>query len=377
MKLFLLFSEGVISALSPCVLPILPMYIGYLSQNAKRVDENGNITYRQSTILLYTLFFILGITMTFFVLTLTMVGASGIFSAYKLQFTVLGGVFVFMMGLLQLGVIEIPWLMREHRLPKFFNLQNMNLFTAFLMGFLFSFAWTPCIGPALSGVLVLAAGASAFEGVLMIFCYAAGFLIPFLLLGIFTNQILKILKEKQSVLKHLIKVGGIILLCMGVFMMNEGFSSVSLNPQQNTENPYDFALSDQYGKVHTLGKYKGKPVMLTFFATWCTYCQKEMVHLQELYEQGSEVVILGVIQPGGNDLSKEEIIVWLEENGYTFPVLFDDVGALMRTYGINGFPSNFFVKPDGEFYGYAPGYLDSSTLEKIFSDLIKMKESAN
>ena len=118
-------------------------------------------------------------------------------------------------------------------------------------------------------------------------------------------------------------------------------------------------------------------MMLTFFATWCTYCQKEMVHLQELYEQGSEVVILGVIQPGGNDLSKEEIIVWLEENGYTFPVLFDEVGALMRTYGINGFPSNFFVKPDGEFYGYAPGYLDSGTLEKIFSDLIKMKESAN
>lgn len=80
MKLFLLFSEGVVSALSPCVLPILPLYIGYLSQNAKRVDEQGRITYRRSVVLLYTLFFVLGITMTFFVLTLTMVSASNFFS---------------------------------------------------------------------------------------------------------------------------------------------------------------------------------------------------------------------------------------------------------------------------------------------------------
>lgn len=371
MQFVVLFIEGITSALSPCVLPILPLYMGYLSQNAKRVNEQGEISYKRSIVLIYTLFFVLGIVMTFFVLALTMLGMGQFFSDYKMQLSVLGGVFVFMMGLLQLGVIEIPWLSREYRLPKALNPQNMNLLTAFMMGFLFSFAWTPCIGPALSGVLVMASSANAADGFMMILVYAVGFLIPFLALGLFTSQILTWIKTKQSFLKRLVKFGGILLLCMGIFMMHEGFALASnvAGCDTDTQSQYDFTLSDQYGNTHTLSKYKGKPVMITFFATWCTYCKQELAHIQQIYDTEEDVVILTIIQPGGNDLSKEEIVAWLLENEYTFPVLFDETGVYLRNYGVSGYPFSFFVQEDGEFYGYVPGYVDEAGLLNILEQL--------
>lgn len=371
MQYIVLLIEGITSALSPCVLPILPLYMGYLSQNAKRVDEQGNISYKRSIVLLYTLFFVLGIVMTFFVLALTMLGAGQFFSDYKMQFSVLGGVFVFMMGLVQLGVIEIPFLNKEYRLPKIINVQNMNLLTAFMMGFLFSFAWTPCIGPALSGVLVMASSANGIEGFMMILIYAAGFLIPFLVLGLFTAQALVFIKAKQAFLKCLVKVGGILLLCMGIFMMHEGFALASnvSSCQSDSNSQYDFTLTDQYGNTHTLSKYKGKPVMITFFASWCTYCKQELAHIEQIYQNEEDVVILTIIQPGGNDLSKEEIIAWLSENEYTFPVLFDETGVYLQNYGVSGYPFSFFVQADGEFYGYVPGYVDEASLINILEQL--------
>ena len=220
----------------------------------------------------------------------------------------------------------------------------------------------------------MAAGAEAAEGILMILVYAAGFLIPFLILGLFTAQVLQFIKEKQHIVKYTIKAGGIILLCMGVFMMNEGFGSVSAaleaaNESSEPKSQYDFTLTDQYGNSHTLSDYEGKPVLITFFATWCTYCKQELVHIQNLYTSQDDVVILTIIQPGGNDLSKEEIKAWLTENKYSFPVLFDEAGAMTRTYGISGYPFSFFVQSDGEFFGYIPGYVDETSLIQIFEQL--------
>ncbi len=371
MNYFLLFSEGIISALNPCVLPILPLYFGYLSQNAKVVDENGNITYRQSKILLYTLFFVLGITMTFFVLALTISGVNFFFSDYNVEFMVLGGVFVVLMGLVQLEIIEIPLLLKDRRINKQLNLSNMNLLNAFMMGFLFSFSWTPCVGPALSGVLTLAASQSMITGSIMILVYAFGFILPFLVLGGFTQFSLNFIQAKQHVFKKLIKIGGIILIIMGSFMINEGFSLVhsQANEQANSANQMDFLLTDQYNEEHTLQMYEGKKVVLTFFATWCKYCIQELQTLQEIHETRDDVVILTVANPNGHDGSIDEIVAWLNEQGFTMPVLFDESGEVFMKYQVSSFPHSYFVLENGDIYGHAAGYIEKDKIEEIFNDM--------
>ncbi len=370
MNYILLFAEGVLSAISPCVLPLLPLYIGYLTSNAKSEDQNGNISYNQKKVILYTLCFVLGIASTFVILTLSMMKITDLFNNYRLEFSVLGGIFVILMGLVQLEFIQIPFLMKDRRINAKLNLSSMNFITAFLMGFFFSFTWTPCIGPALSGVILMASNQSLVQGLFMIMCYTAGFSIPFLLLGTFTEISLNFIKKNQNILMKSIKVGGLILVCMGCFMTYQGFKSVKVSQSVQNENDATyFSLQDQNGKTHTLSMYKDKKVMITFLATWCTYCKQELTHIQELYNSRDDIVILTVLQPGINDISKEDALKWIEENNFTFPVLFDETGSIFLNYGVTGFPTSFFFDSNGDPVGYAPGYLDQAKLIEIINKI--------
>ena len=104
---------------------------------------------------------------------------------------------------------------------------------------------------------------------------------------------------------------------------------------------YDFTLTDQYGNTHTLSDYKGKIVMLQFFATWCTYCKAELPSVQELYEElPDDLVILVVNQPGGRETDKQGVIDFLNKNGYTFPTVFDEDGQVNYNYGVTGLPTD-------------------------------------
>lgn len=379
MNPFLVFVEGVLSFFSPCILPLLPVYMGYLSGNAKTIDENGKISYRRSSVLLTTVWFILGVSCTFFLMAFAVVSARNVFESYHGEIALIGSIVVVLMGLVQLDVIRIPFLMQDHSLMHKLNLKKMNGLTAFWMGFLFSFSWTPCIGPYLTSIVVMAAGsADAWKGILLIVWYALGFLLPFLALGLFTSELLRFFKEKQKWFHWAIKLGGIILVGMGIWMGVQAVSelkqpetvlgSSSLDyEERELQSEQDFILYDQYGAIHQLSDYKGKTVVVTFVASWCHYCTMEMDALRLTWEMDPDVVHLVVIQPGGNDLSKEELIVWLEENEYEFPVLFDEDGSVFYKYGVNGLPTNFFVFSTGDIHGYVPGYLTSEQMKEIVS----------
>ncbi|WP_297289967.1 cytochrome c biogenesis protein/redoxin [uncultured Flavonifractor sp.] len=406
------FAQGLLSFFSPCVLPLVPLYVGYLAGGARTVDEQGNIRYPRGKVLVNTLFFVVGVSFAFFVLGLGFTAAGRFFSGNQTLFARISGIIMILFGVYQFGFFgKAAPLEKEHRLPFRLDRWAMNPLVALVLGFTFSFAWTPCVGPTLGSVLLMASSAaSAGKGFLLIAVYTAGFVIPFLAVGIFTGTVLNFFKTHQKVVKYTGKVGAALLILMGIMtftgFMNgiTGYLSgigggTAVQPpnetpsQSQTVTPRpeatettqpepsaeptpepeiaapDFTLTDQYGNSHTLSDYKGKTVFLNFWATWCGPCKSEMPDIQKLYESYGEnsedLVVLAVANPGGQDVSQEEIEQFLEDNGYTFPVLMDDTGITLAYYGISAFPTTFMIDTNGNVYGYVPGAMTADIMESI------------
>ena len=229
------FFQGLISFFSPCVLPLIPLYIGYLSGGAKTVDENGNILYKRSRIMRNTLFFVLGISFAFFLLGFGFTAIGRFFHNYQTWFTRIGGIIVILFGLYQLGLFGSSSLSKEHRLHFQPDSLAMNPLTALILGFTFSFAWTPCVGPALASVLLLAASASSsFTGFLLIGVYTLGFVLPFLAVGLFTKALLDFFRKYRSAVKYTVKLGGILMILIGVMMFTGWMNGISSYLSGNT-----------------------------------------------------------------------------------------------------------------------------------------------
>lgn len=396
------FLEGVLSFFSPCVLPLIPIYMGYLAGNGER-SADGMIVYERRKVFWHTVCFVLGVSAAFFLLGLSFTALGTFFFEHKTLFSRVGGLIIMALGLFQLGFFDADFLQREHRVHLNLSGKRMNPLVAFVMGFTFSFAWTPCVGPALSSVLIMASGAkTVFLGNLLVGVYAIGFVIPFLFLGLFTTRILGLFKSKQNLLRYTVKAGGVLLILMG-FMTFTGWmngvtsylNGVSAPAEQSeqAEQPeagrkatpsVDFELADQYGEMHKLSDYKGKVVFINFWTTWCGYCQREMPHIQELYEEYGEntgdVIFLGLANPKSEsnpyaqDEDIESITAFIEEGGYTFPTLFDTTNAVYEAYRIRSFPTTFMIDREGNIYGYISGALTKDMMINIIEQTMASTE---
>ncbi len=427
------FLQGLLSFFSPCVLPLLPLYIGYLSGGTAVKGEDGKIHYKQSKVLVHTLFFVAGVSFAFFLLGLGVSAVGGFFHSNQAMFARVGGILVMLFGLYQLGIFGTSSVLgREHRLPFQLDRLAMSPVTALLMGFTFSFAWTPCVGPALTSVLLMAASAATrSQGFGLIGVYTLGFVLPFLFVGLFTTRLLELFRKYRGVVRYTVKIGGILMVLMGILMFtgkmndvtgylsrisgtqvprtermeegtvaekaeadNEGEStesgtggpeSTAASEEASGETApaetaadarpvipaVDFELEDQYGNIHRLEDYRGKTIFLNFWATWCPPCKAEMPDIQKLYEKSSTegedaVIVLGVAAPNmGQEGSEEEIAAFMEEKGYTYPVLMDTEGELFNSYGIMSFPTTFMIDRDGNVFGYVSGMLSADMMDSI------------
>lgn len=233
------FLEGLLSFFSPCVIPLLPVYMGFLAGSAG-TERDGVIEYQRKKVFLNTAFFVLGISFAFFLLGTSFTLIGKLLGSYRYLLIKISGILIILLGLVQLDFIQFSFLQRERKLH--FNVadKKVNPLVALILGFTFSFAWTPCIGPALSSVLILVSGAkSTGIGYLLILVYAVGFLLPFLLLGLFTSQVLNFLKEKKKFVKYTIKAGGVLLILMGLMTFTgymNGISSYLNRAQAVKEN---------------------------------------------------------------------------------------------------------------------------------------------
>ena len=401
------FLQGLLSFFSPCVLPLIPLYISYLSGGTQTVGKDGKIYFKRRKVMLNTLCFVIGISFAFFLLGLGVSAIGTFFQSNQLLFARIGGILVVLFGLYQLGVLGTSRILgQERRLPFKLDVLAMSPITALIMGFTFSFAWTPCVGPALTSVLLMAASASTkLWGFLLIGVYTIGFVLPFLAVGLFTTKLLEFFKAHVKVVRYTAKIGGVLMIFMGILMFTGKMNAVTgylssgapvtveeqkeneetadAEEKQETESgltpAIDFILTDQYGNTHKLSDYKGKTVFLNFWATWCSPCRAEMPDIQKLYESAATegedaLVVLGVAAPNlGHEKSEEEIKAFLEENGYTYPVLMDTTGEVFMSYGVNAFPTTFMITREGEVFGYASGQLNEATMKSIVEQTMSGK----
>ena len=213
------FLAGVLSFFSPCILPLMPVYVGILldSERVKTVRIFGrDISWYG---LVKTLCFIAGLSTVFLILGY---GAGALGQVlYAPWFRYLLGGIVILLGIHQMEVINLRQLKKNRERNEFFN--------AFLIGVTFSFGWTPCVGPVLSSVLAIAAsgGDGALQGALLMLVYTLGLALPFLLLALASSWVLQHFAKLKPHMGTLKKIGGALIILMGILLMLGNLNSLA------------------------------------------------------------------------------------------------------------------------------------------------------
>ena len=211
-ELFIAFGAGLISFLSPCVLPLIPGYISYISGSSlNELIEKKNINL--TPIILFTVGF--SIVFIVFGAASTFLGQVLLQNSYELR--IAAGLVIVVLSLHIIGIINIKFLNFEKRIH---TNKNTNFYSPILIGMAFAFGWTPCIGPILGSILVLAATEENInKGILLLISYSLGLALPFILSGYLIQKFLVFSKNFRKNINLVSKIGGIILLITGILIL--------------------------------------------------------------------------------------------------------------------------------------------------------------
>ena len=173
----------------------------------------------------------------------------------------------------------------------------------------------------------------------------------------------------------------LLLVLVFIVMSFSAFAAKS-NKKEDVKMP-NIVLYDQYGKKHSLEEYKGKVVVINFWATWCGYCVRELPEFEKVYKEfGSnkkEVVILGVAgpktkeNPNNVDVEKDKIISFLKKKNVTYPTLMDEAGKSFDDYGIKYFPTTYVINKNGYLEGFVNGAISGEQLKNAINETLKKK----
>lgn len=221
------FGAGIVSFLSPCVLPLVPGYVSYVAgDRISRGRYEGNTAWRLSALWL-SFCFVLGFSTVFITLGAGATGIGKLLLHYKNEANMLGGALVMIFGLFMTGLLKLPWLQRDLRFHG--SIRGARPAGAYLIGLAFAFGWTPCIGPVLGVILTLsAATATVSSGVAMLGVYSLGLGIPFMATAMFTDAFLAWRKSIARIGRPLQIGAGAVMVTMGFAMITGQLTLLAL-----------------------------------------------------------------------------------------------------------------------------------------------------
>lgn len=212
MNYFILFLEGIITFISPCILPMIPIYISYFM--------GGNDNKNNNKALLNSIGFVIGFSVIFTILG----AAAGTFGAfiqkYMKIFNIIAGILLIVFGLNYIGIFKITFLEKSFKLKNKTNLNKLNLISSILFGMIFAIGWTPCVGTFLGAALMIAANSQdTLKGIFMLLSYSLGLGIPFIISALLIENIKGVFKFIKRNYKIINTVSGILLIIIGLMMM--------------------------------------------------------------------------------------------------------------------------------------------------------------
>jgi cytochrome c-type biogenesis protein len=308
-NILIAFAGGLLSFLSPCVLPLVPGYISLMSGVSIDHLKSGGATGSRRAVILNSLAFNAGLSVIFLALGST-AGLLGAAIINNIWVRVIGGLVIIIFGLHLIGLLKIKYLYRDTR--QFSSEKPRGMLGSLTLGMAFAAGWTPCIGPILGGIIGLAATSGGWKGGLLLSAfYSAGLAVPFLITGLGINQFLGFYSKFRQHLHKVEVVSGIILILIGALVMSNRVTLLSstwlagkipnlesiLKFKGATPGPTTTTTSKNFpaapdvqftkldGSAMRLGDLRGRVVLLNFWATWCVPCRSEMPEFNQMQRE--------------------------------------------------------------------------------------------
>lgn len=216
-SLFAALGAGFITFLSPCVLPLIPGYVAFMTgmTTAELTDENRKV----SAILIPSSLFVLGFSIVFVALGASASAVGSFLSQYSSVLEKVAGTIILLLGFFMLGIIKVPWLYGEARF-EMQKAKRFGSFAALLMGMAFAFGWSPCVGPVLGSILMVAANsAEVGRGALLLAVYSLGLGIPFILVALLLGRVKPVLNWLNRHTLIINRVAGVVLMVLGLLIL--------------------------------------------------------------------------------------------------------------------------------------------------------------
>lgn len=335
------FGAGVLTFATPCVLPLIPIYLGLLMGNAG--GEGSRLRLFVSTVM-----FSLGMIAVFMALGMTATAMGALLIEYRAGLVVLGGLLVFLFGLKFLGVLQVSFLNREKRLDGArVESARFPLLNSLLMGVVFSLGWTPCVGPILGSVLTYTASTTSnlLTGAAYLAAYGLGFAVPLLALSLFADAARRLVSRASPWLPRLEQVSGFLMVGLGLYLM----LSAPTPPTPRSEPGLAQTSAGAAAAISPpLGQPTPRPRMVQFTSPSCAIC-RQMIPTVAVIERDCDGRKVNVVKV---DVSQR------------------DNRALAARFRVRGVPTFVFLDPRGAEVARLVGQQNLASLRQSLSAVV-------